>query len=191
MIQDFQEKFAQPDFMMKQLGVLRRWKLKLSLLVLILFQGSVFLSWSQYGALPPSWRFVPLIDVSEPYSVAISLSPNGDVWSHFSGLGLIQRMDGYDAQIQPDPDAGNIRVYEGAQSTLWTFYAKGIRRFGAGSWDYLVIPQIEVAQNLPQLRLRPASLVPHPTHPSKVYYLSSQGLEELDFLQKTSRVILS
>lgn len=188
---DFQEKLAQPVSLMDQLSALLRWKLKLSLLVLILLQGSVFLSWSQYGALPPSWRFVPLIDVSEPYSVAVSLSPNGDVWSHLSGLGLIQRMDGYDAQIQPDPDAGNIRVYEGAESTLWTFYSKGIRRFSAGSWDYLVIPQIEDAQNLPQLRLRPASLVPHPTHPSKVYYLSSRGLEELDFLQKVSRVILS
>lgn len=160
---------------------------------LILLILSSFTVSAQYPSLPHSWRFLPLLEVSEPYSVSLSRGPDGTVWSHYSGLGLVQDIDGYKINVMADPDAGNIRIYEGATGSLWSYYSEGIRSFDKtlGEWRYFPIKQIERGLTLPQLSLRPAALAPHPTDSNRVYYLSSQGLEEFNASTQTSAVVIA
>jgi len=97
---------------------------------------------------PPLWRFWEMVDgIKEPYTAAITVSPNGRVWGRHGDVDAMSWLDGYRVHQIPNYRALNkicslSKVSENRSGQLWTLDQRGLRQYRDGQWVLRPIREI-------------------------------------------------
>ncbi len=114
----------------------QRWGLLLTALLL----KSSPLGHAEGGSL---WRKFPVAaGPGGTFSVAVTISPRGNVWVRQSADGPASWLDGFQIRTIPFAGTGNFPVYESRSHQIWALFSDGVMEFRRDQWVQYPVPEI-------------------------------------------------
>ncbi len=101
--------------------------------------------------------------LGEALTVALTVSPRGNVWAKHAGSGLVSWLDGFQIRTIPYAGTGNFPVYESRSGQLWSICSAGVMEFRRDQWVQYPIAEVLAENQASALRLpgiRPIRLLP-------------------------------
>ena len=108
------------------------------------------------------WRIYPLTaGQGGAFTVAVTVSPRGNVWVRLGGDGPVSWLDGFQVRTLPFSGTGNFPVYESRSGQIWALFANGVMEFRRDQWVQYPVPEIGVENQSSALRyVHPLPLLP-------------------------------
>ncbi|MCL5098111.1 MAG: ATP-binding protein [Candidatus Omnitrophica bacterium] len=149
----------------------------------------IALPWCGLAQRSSNWRIYKAADgLSESYSTAVTVSPQGHVWVRHGESDPISWLDGYEIHHLPSPGNGNFRVYESRTGQIWTLYAGGLEEYKNGKWVQYPVHEIQTQlQTNLYYKVRPFPMLPGKQN--RVLFLTPDRLMEFNaLLDKTTEL---
>ncbi|HVR34266.1 MAG TPA: hypothetical protein VMS21_00275, partial [Methylomirabilota bacterium] len=126
--------------------------------------------------------------LSESHTVAVTVSPRGNVLARHGEGGTVSLLDGYSVETLPSPGQGLYPVYESRTGQKWTLYAQGLQVLRDGRWERRPVESIRLEMEAnPLRRVRPLPLIP--LDHDNVLCLLSDRLIEYSLMRNEVRLI--